>query len=160
MPNQGRKTGGAFLARKSELAIQRQDKPKFTDILVVEDNAMEAERLHATLRSMFGYEVSLRRAATLGSALDCVIEKQPDLIFLDDQLKPKDTASDTIPFLRRCKYEGPIILVSGLLTQRRAAEMVKLGAVVAIHKDNLDSSSIEEALVKVYARMQADAEAK
>ena len=79
---------------------------------------------------MFGYDISIRVAETLAKAMDSVIARRPDLIFLDDQLKPRDTASDTIPFLRRCNYEGPIIVVSGLLSRRRGAEMVTAGAVM------------------------------
>jgi DNA-binding NarL/FixJ family response regulator len=143
--------GGKHLTKKSALAKARNDLPKYSDILIVEDDQLDADRLRGTLRSMFGYDdVTVRRATTLGSALDCVIEKQPDIIFLDDHLKPKDDASETIPFLRRCNYEGPIIIVSGLLNQRRAAELVKAGAIVAIHKDHLDSGSIEEAIAKVH----------
>jgi DNA-binding NarL/FixJ family response regulator len=151
MASSSRGAGGAFLARKSELAIARQDQVQFKDILIVEDETMDANRLRATLRTMFGYEVEIRRAATLGGALDCVIEKAPDIVFLDDQLKPKDNASETIPFLRRCNYGGPIIVVSGMLTQRRSAEMIKAGAVATIHKDKIDSGSIAEALEKVHA---------
>ncbi len=155
MASNPRGPGSQFLARKSELAIARQDKKTFTDILVVEDDNMDADRMRATLRAMFGYQLEVRRAVTLGSALDCVIEKKPDLIFLDDHLPPKDNASDTIPFLRRCNYDGPIVVVSGLLTQKRAAELVKAGAVTAIHKDKVDSGSIAEALVKVHAAADA-----
>jgi DNA-binding NarL/FixJ family response regulator len=143
--------GGKHLSKKSALAKARADLPKYADILIVEDDQLDADRLRGTLRSMFGYDVNVRRATTLGNALDCVIEKKPDIVFLDDHLKPKDNASETIPFLRRCNYEGPIIIVSGMLNQRRAAELVQAGAIVAIHKDNLDSSAIEEAILKVHA---------
>ena len=145
--------GSQFLSRKSELAIARQGKPAFQDILIVEDREMDAARLLATLRTMFGYELTVRRATTLGSALDCVIEKKPDLIFLDDHLPPKDDASDTIPFLRRCNYDGPIIIISGLLSQKRSAELVRAGAIATVHKDKLDSGSVAEVLVRVYAAL-------
>jgi DNA-binding NarL/FixJ family response regulator len=150
MANEPR-TGSQFLSRKSELAKARKGKPTFQDVLIVEDENLDAERLRGTLRSMFGYALEVRRATTLGSALDSVIERKPDLIFLDDHLPPKDNASITIPFLRRCNYDGPIIIVSGLLSPRRAAELTKLGAVVAIHKDKLDSGTIEEAIARVHA---------
>jgi DNA-binding NarL/FixJ family response regulator len=144
------RTGGAFLERKSVLAIARQGRPRFNDILIVEDAKLDAERLKATLHSIFGYDIITRHAPTLGSALDRVIERQPDLIFLDDHLKPNDNAAHTIPFLRRCNYAGPIIVVSGLLDRKRAATLIQAGAAVAIHKDSLDSGSIAEALAKIH----------
>ena len=149
MPSTPSRAGGAFLERKSALAIARQSRPRFNDILVVEDTKLDADRLKATLHSIFGYDIVTRHAATLGSALDRVIERQPDLIFLDDHLKPNDNAAHTIPFLRRCNYAGPIIVVSGLLDRKRSAILIKAGAAVAIHKDGLDSGSIAEALAKI-----------
>lgn len=150
-------TGGAFLERKSALAIARQSRPRFNDILIVEDAKLDAARLKATLHSIFGYEILTRHAATLGNALDRVIERQPDLIFLDDHLKPNDNATHTIPFLRRCNYTGPIIVVSGMLDRKRAASLILAGAAVAIHKDSLDSGSIAEALAKIHELPVAEA---
>jgi CheY-like chemotaxis protein len=147
--------GGKHLDRKSALAKARADLPSYRDVLIVEDDPLDAKRLQGTLRSIFGYDISVRHAATLGQALDEVIRQFPDIVFLDDHLKPKDNASDTIPFLRRCNYAGPIVVVSGLLDQKRRAELTRAGAVEAIHKDDLDSSSIEAAIVKVHAAQAA-----
>jgi hypothetical protein len=58
-------------------------------------------RLKATLHLMFGYEEVIRRAASLGRPLDEVIARRPKIIFLDEVLKPSDTAAQTLPFLRR-----------------------------------------------------------
>ena len=71
MARDTRGTGSQFLNRKSELAKARlRNKLVFNDILIVEDEAMDADRLKATLRVMFGYDLELRRAATLGGAID------------------------------------------------------------------------------------------
>lgn len=157
MARDTRGTGSQFLNRRSELAKARhRNKFSFSDVLIVEDEALDADRLRATLRAMFGYDLSVRRATTLGSALDCVIERKPDLIFLDDHLPPKDNATLTIPFLRRCNYDGPIVIISGMLTAKREAELARAGAAAAIHKDKVDSGSIEEALAKVAAAPAAE----
>jgi response regulator of citrate/malate metabolism len=140
--------GGTFLARKSDAAKSQQDGRQLADVLIVEDENFDADRLRATLHIMFGYAIEVRRARTLGSALDCVIERKPELIFLDDYLKPSDNATHTIPFLRRCGYAGPIIVVSGQVDRLRRAMLVKAGAVDVIHKDDLDSVRIAEALAR------------
>jgi response regulator of citrate/malate metabolism len=140
--------GGTFLARKSDAAKSQQGGRRFVDVLIVEDENFDADRLRATLHIMFGYAIEVRRARTLGSALDCVIERKPELIFLDDYLKPSDNATHTIPFLRRCGYAGPIIVVSGQVDRLRRAMLVKAGAVDVIHKDDLDSVRISEALAR------------
>lgn len=140
--------GGTFLTRKSDAAKSQQEGARPSDVLIVEDENFDADRLRATLHIMFGYAIDVRRAHTLGSALDCVIERQPELIFLDDYLKPSDNATHTIPFLRRCGYVGPIIVVSGQVDRQRRAMLVKAGAVDVIHKDDLDSVRIAEALAR------------
>ena len=143
-------SGGDFLAKKSDIVHLSKQLPKLTNVLIVEDENFDADRLRATLRVILGYEINLRRASTLGAALDAVIAKQPELVFLDDLLKPSDTASHTIPFLRRAKYEGPIIVVSGQVTRARKAELIGLGATDVIHKDDVDSVRLAEALARVY----------
>lgn len=139
-------TGGNFLARKSDLTKLRKDLSGLQDFLIVEDESFDADRLSATLHVMFGYGIEVRRAKTLGSALDAVIERKPGIVFLDDYLKPNDNATQTIPFLRRCGYEGPIIVVSGAVDRQRRSILMKAGAVDVIHKDDLDSVRIAEAL--------------
>ena len=145
-------SGGDFLKRKSDLTRARQRLPELRDFLIVEDENIDAERLKATLHIMFGYDVEVRRASTLGSALDRVIERRPELIFLDDYLKPSDTATSTIPFLRRCGYDGPIIIVSSMVTRKRRAQLANEGADDIIHKDELDSVRIAEALTRVFPK--------
>ena len=148
--NSGKSSGGDFLTRKSDLTRIRQRLPELSDILIVDDNTFDADSLRATLHMMFGYGISLRRAKTLGSAIDLVIERKPDLAFLDDILPPSDTAMNTIPFLRRCGFEGPIIVVSGELTRQRRQQLMAAGAADVLHKDDLDSVRLSEALSLAY----------
>lgn len=127
----------------------RQGLPQLANILIIEDETFDAERLSATLRVMFGYELLVRRAATLASALDRIIEQKPEIIFLDDVLKPSDDASQSIPYIRRAGYEGPIVVVSGQVTRTRRATLLAAGATDVIHKDDVDSVRLAEALVRV-----------
>lgn len=142
--------GGDFLTRKNEMARLGKSLPRLTNILIVEDDISDSDRLRATLRVILGYEPQVRVASTLGSALDHVLAKQPEFVFLDDLLKPSDTASQSIPFLRRAGYEGPIVVISGQVTRNRRAELMTLGASEVIHKDDVDSVRLTEALARVY----------
>jgi len=143
-------SGGDFLAKKNDSVHLSKQLPKLTNVLIIEDDTFDADRLRATLRVILGYDVNVRRASTLGSALDSVLANPPQLVFLDDLLKPTDTASHTIPFLRRAKYDGPIVVVSGQVTRARKAELIGLGATDVIHKDDVDSVRLAEALARVY----------
>ncbi len=148
------KSGGDFLAKRSGVTKSRSDLPKLKDILIVDDETFDADRLKATLHLMFGYDLDIRRAATLGRALDEVIARMPEVIFLDDVLKPNDNASQTLPFLRRAGYAGPVIVVSGQVTRQRRTLMLDAGANDVIHKDDVDSVRVAEALHRVFDKPQ------
>ncbi|MEQ8824982.1 MAG: response regulator [Filomicrobium sp.] len=140
-------SGGDFLDKKSNLNKSVQDLPKLSDILVVDDCNLDLKRLRATLHLMYGYEISIRESNTLSSAIDEVIKATPQLIMLDDHLNlSSDRAHDSIPYLRHTGYEGPIIVVSGLATRKRRAELMEAGAAEVLHKDDLDSVRINEVL--------------
>lgn len=128
----------------------RQSLPKLNDVMVVDDENIDADRMFATLRVIFGYDLKMRRAATAGAAIDGVLAAKPDIVFLDDILKPSDDAAHTIPFLRRAGYEGPIVVVSGQVTRTRRTKLLAAGATDVIHKDDIDSVRLAEALHRVF----------
>lgn len=144
-------SGGDFLERRSGTNRALGELPKFTDVVVVDDEHIDADRMLATLRVMLGYDLSVRRAATASAAVDLVMEKKPDIVFLDDILKPSDDAVHTIPFLRRAGYEGPIIIVSGQVTRQRRAMLIETGATEVIHKDDVDSVRLTETLQRIFS---------
>lgn len=146
------KSGGDYLTKRSGLAKSRSGLPQLADILIVEDETFDADRLKATLHLMFGYEVEICRAATLGRALDEVISRRPEIIFLDDVLKPSDNAAQTLPFLRRAGYDGPVVVVSGQATRKRKSVLIEAGAADVIHKDEVDSVRVAEALLRVFSK--------
>lgn len=138
--------GGRVLVQKSALAKARRDGYQFRHILVVEDELLPGDRLDGIIHAVLGYEVTIRRARSLTTALDLAIQDKPDIVLLDDRLKPKDTANETIPFLRRVGYIGPIVVLSSLMTRRRQAELAQLGATHSLHKDDLDGTSFANAI--------------
>ena len=145
-PSKG--TGADFLVRKSDVAKSRKDMAPLNDILIVEDERLDAERLVATLRTMFGYGLEVRRANTLSSALDEMLKRKPDLVLLDDVLV-SENANDSIPMLRRVPFDGPIIIISGKVDRLRRAELLKKGANDAINKDDVNSVEIAAVLARL-----------
>lgn len=146
-----RATGSSHLTKRSDLASSRSRQEMPHDILIVDDEALDAERLTATLRVLYGYQVSIRWACSIGDALDGLAENQPCLTFLDDILKPSADAFLSIPELRRAGYEGPIIVVSGAVTQSRRTRLIAGGATDVIHKDDVDSVRVAEAVDRARA---------
>ena len=100
---------------------------------------------------MFGYDLEVRTARTLNAALDNVLARKPELVLLDDILKPSDTAAETIPFLRRANYDGPIVVISGQVDRHRRTELLAKGANDTIHKDDLNSVAIAEVIERLFS---------
>lgn len=141
-----RATGSGHLTKRSDLASSRARHELPHEILIIDDEPLDAERLTATLRVLYGYQVSIRWACSIGDALDSLAEKPPSLTFLDDILKPSADAFLSIPELRRAGYDGPIIVVSGAVTQSRRTRLMAGGATDVIHKDDVDSVRVAEAV--------------
>jgi CheY-like chemotaxis protein len=146
LAKKGRSTGSGHLTKRSDLASARAKQEQPVEILIVDDEPLDAERLTATLRVLFGYQIQIRWARSLGDAVKCIAERLPTLTFLDDILKPSDDAFLSIPELRRAGYDGPIIVVSGAVTQARRSRLLAGGASDVIHKDDVDSVRLAEAV--------------
>ncbi len=146
-------TGAEYLVEKSDLARLGREMPKFRDIVVFEDERLDSDRLLATLRTIYGYEIEVRRARTLTSGVDLLLAKLPDLVLLDDYMGPTDRADDALPLIRRAGFAGPIVVVSGELNRNRRTELLRLGVADAINKDDLDSGSIGKVLLQLAERL-------
>jgi len=142
--------GGDFMARRSEATHAKAGLPDLKNVLIVEDEGVDARRMTAVLRIVLGRDVELRLAPSLDRAIDEVIQLNPDVVFLDDYLKPNDSALQTIPLVRRAGYDGPIIVVSGEVDRPRRIELRKAGAIEIIHKDDVDSVNVSEALIRAF----------
>ena len=151
MASSSASTGRDFLAKKSGVIRASQGVPNLEDVVIVEDENLDADRLLATLRVMFGYDLQVRCASTLAAAVDLVIERAPEIVFLDDVLKPSDDALQTIPFLRRANYHGPIVVISGQVTRTRRALLWAARATEVIHKDDVDNVKLTETLQRIFA---------
>ncbi len=132
--------------------ISRAGRP--TAILVIETAAVDAERLRATLRVLFGYQVPIVWASSLADALARLGETKPELAFLGD-LGSQADAPSAIGVLRRAGFAGPIIAVSNTVTPALRIRTITDGAIDVIHKDDLHSARIAEALQR--ARVQSSA---
>lgn len=156
MASQSKGTGADYLVDKSDLARIAKSMPRFREIVVFEDERLDADRMLATLRTMLGYDdIEVRRARTLTSGIDLLLQRKPDLVLLDDYMGPVDRAHDALPMIRRAGFDGPVVVVSGQLTRNRRNELIRLGVADAINKDDLDSGSIGRIMVQLAERLGA-----
>lgn len=154
------RSGGQHLEKRSGLLRLPSGVRGLRDILVVEDEERDAKRIQANLRQMVGYDdLEIRLATTLSSAVDAVLARQPELVLLDDELRPSDTAKESIPFMRRAGYRGPIVIVSSKATRARRSALLAEGASEVIHKDDIDTVRLTECLNRLFPEPAANDDA-
>lgn len=141
--------GSHILAERHRVLVESKVCESIQDVLIVEDLDRDGKRMRAILNMILGPDVVYRRAETLNSAVDCVLERVPDIVFLDDYLQPGDSATETVPYLRRAGYKGHIIVVSGEIDRIRRTELLSIGATDTIHKDDVDASVVKDVLSRL-----------
>ena len=126
-----------------------------TCILVIERSAVDGDRMVATLRVLFGYQVRIDRTFTMPEAVAQLGASMPTLLLLGDT-DNVGTGADDAPLLaamaqlRDAGYEGPLIAITGSLSKSRRARLLSAGAVDAFHKDELCSERITQALRRAH----------
>lgn len=142
-------TGKSLLEQYSQAERHREMLRRFRCILSIDDQRFDGDVMKAMLHVCLGHETQVLQATSLSAALATVRQQAPDLIFLDDYLGRVSTASESLGSIRNCGYEGPIIVVSALLSTKRRRELSSCGASGAIHKDDLSSVKIAEVLMSL-----------
>ncbi|MBI1386417.1 MAG: response regulator [Rhizobiales bacterium] len=149
-------SGRNVLAHRADLQRLKSQLPPYKDFLVIDDNEFDGEVLRAVLHVWFGYDIDVRSARSIGLGLDCLQERIPDVVFLDDYLPPSDTAVENMPYLRRWGYKGPIIIISSHLNRKRKLQVMEAGAADVIHKDDLSAVGIGEVFARLTLGSAAD----
>lgn len=147
-------SSGDFLRRRSDVTQAKEVLPELNNILLVEDFEADAKRLKALLHIVLGREPEVRLAHSLDKAIDEVLRSPPDLLLLDDYLKPNDSALETIPMVRRAGYQGPIIVVSGEMDRARSIALRKASASGTIHKEEVNSVELGALLLQVFENQE------
>jgi len=131
--------------------LRRRAGENDTCILVIEQSAVDGDRMVATLRVLFGYQARIDRTFSVPEALVQLAASMPTLLLLGDTDNAAGATDDVALLaamgqLRTAGYAGPVIAITGLLSKSRRARLLSAGAIDAFHKDELCSERITEAL--------------
>ena len=122
-------------------------------ILIADDNSADSKFLMTTIRIIVGSENELVTAPSLRKAIEALQATPFGLIFIDDRLSGIEKFETSMPQLRKAGYAGPVVVVSGFLSSERRRLLFELGAVDAIHKDDIEGLRIAEAMVRALTPM-------
>jgi response regulator RpfG family c-di-GMP phosphodiesterase len=104
-------------------------------VLILEDNPADAELIERSLRGD-GLLYSPRTVGTERAFLDALAEHAPDIVLADYSLPGYDGLA-ALEAVRAFHPDVPVIIVSGILGEERAAETIKWGATDFVLKDRL-----------------------
>lgn len=114
-------------------------------VLLVEDNPLDAELIVHELQRK-GYDLTYTRVQTKDEFIENLV---PSLdIILADYSLPQFSGADALILLKERYPDIPLIIITGVLGDEKAAEVMKLGAVDYLLKDRLArlSEAIKHAL--------------
>ena len=141
-----RPNAGEHLARQAAARRSPVLQALAADVLIVDDDAQDADVVTSMLRALFGSHIKTRHAKSLPLALAAVSERAPRLIVLDDILPPGDRADGSAAVLRAHGYCGPIVVVSGVYDPTRAAKLRAAGLADFVAKDDLNGVRLAEVM--------------
>jgi CheY-like chemotaxis protein len=139
----------SVLVRKSELAKRMRLLPPLRTIMVIDDNEQDARHASVVLQMLLGPDLNITSHRYLAKAVSELQRRMPDLVILDDHLPPMDRAETSLLALQRFGFKGPFIIMTGMLDRARKLDLEKLKPLGLIHKDDLDSFSLSEALTRL-----------
>jgi CheY-like chemotaxis protein len=133
-------------AAKSE-ALQKLAKlPRLRTIAVLDDDAADSRHLVAVLNILLGRDIQILEFRSTRAAIRALRAEPPDLLFLDDFMRPLDRAETSLKALRTAGMRVPVVIVSGLLTQARRRQLAELRLLGVLDKDDINTYSVATAL--------------
>lgn len=142
-------TGRDYLLKRSRLAKRLGEMATFDRIQIVDDDQFDADVLAGNLRKILGREIVIDIVRSINALHKKWSEALPDLVFLDDRLGHTGNALTTLPLIRKIGFQGPVIVVSGMMTRQRRTAVMQAGAFETLHKDDFETLSLIEILLRV-----------
>lgn len=149
-------TGRDYLQKRSRLAKRLSEVASFKRIQLIDDDQFDADVLAGNLRKILGRDIDIDSVRSINALHKKWAAGLPDLVFLDDRLGHTGNANSSLPAVRKIGYDGPVIIVSGMMTRDRRTFLMRLGAFETLHKDDFDTLSLIEILLRVLQALPDD----
>jgi response regulator of citrate/malate metabolism len=104
-----------------------------SNVLLIDDNNLDHKIFNHYAKSTD--RIKLTSVESIDDGMYSIVEKNPDVILLDNCLQPFDTFKDTVPQLRAFGYSGRIIVISSDIS--------------SINQKDLDDYTVDKCVSKV-----------
>ena len=152
----GTLSGAPHLARRGTVVAHARALITGSRILIADDNSADAKYLATTISLISGMQAEVEAAPSLRKAVEALRNGTPLLIFIDDRISGIEKFEHSIPQLRGAGYSGPVVVVSSFISPERRRVLFSLGAVDAVHKDDLEGLRVAEAIVRALGNPDAN----
>ena len=140
-----------YLRRRGAAMTRGRDLIAVKEVLLIAPEVVEASLTEAMLHLMYGYGTHIEIARTIGMGLDRLLAGMPDLVVLSDRLPPQDDAVGVIPIIRRCGYQGPIVVIGPTGGRDRVKALREAGAADALARHEIMGARFAEAMIATVA---------
>lgn len=124
------------------------------NVLIIEDSDDDALLMVSELNTA-GYEVRYQRVEKKAAFLSALREQPWDIILSDHNL-PGFSSTEALQLLSQQEHDIPFIIVSGVLGEERAVEVMKAGAQDYVMKEHLSrlAPAVRNAMMAARARRE------
>jgi putative nucleotidyltransferase with HDIG domain len=110
--------------------------PEVLRVLIVEDSEEDAILITRELKKINGYDLHTTHATTIQEVTSFLATRPFDLVLCDYDLKTYD-AMRVMDILEEMDLDIPFILISGIVREDKAEEVLSRGAIEYVAKDRL-----------------------
>jgi len=127
------------------------------NILLVEDNALDARLIQEVLEQVEGTPFELKHSESLEPALGRLAEGGVDVVILDLNL-PDSSGLETLARVRAQAEDVPVVVLTGSDDEERALEAVHMGAQDYLVKGQMSASLLKRSIRYAIERHRMQAE--
>ncbi len=115
-------------------------------LAVVDDNDLDRRALSCLFAGSNWPQASVSVHADIAAVIAAERTVRSDLILLDDNLGDGSRAEDSIAAMRAAGISCPVVVCTGLARRNRAGDVLRLGAVHFVDKDDITRESVPRIL--------------
>tara|TARA_R110002049_G_scaffold2750_3_gene21848 strand:+ start:43968 stop:45356 length:1389 start_codon:yes stop_codon:yes gene_type:complete len=133
--------------------------PEPIDVLLIEDDDVDAMQISRVLRAMSplnpeGNRFNVRRSSSLRSAIETIQQCKPEIVLSDLALADSDGIA-TIQELLMAVPDATVIALTGLEDDQTGIDIMRCGATDYVCKSKVDKSTLPRAVLYAFERRSA-----
>lgn len=150
-------SGTDVLTQISELARQGAAGPRFSHLLVLARQQAQGDVVKSALRALVGYDALISVENSIREAAKSLPRNNPQLAFVvDDTNATVENFSAVIAAFHKAGFSCPLVFISSRITAQNKLHILALGALDALHRDEVCGLRLRQCFLKLPAAGSAN----